>query len=159
MLPDPLVLAYFACLWASHTMRVHIPASPTSSMMTDLAVLPFQKSRSTLACVYVIYKPRLAGVFHKYTTRVLGQRKFATDNPEPKGQRVYQWQISSDVRLGSYTCGIHHSSCGSYDIYYGDITLGCRGGYITSKTTYNYRKRGKIHWAKLLWFLQFLRVP
>ena len=44
--------------------------------------------------IYVIYKPRLVSIFHKYTTR--GQRKFATDNPEPKGQRVYRWQTSDD---------------------------------------------------------------
>ena len=26
----------------------------------------------------------------------------------------------------------------SYDIYYGDVALGCRGGYVTMKATYNY---------------------
>ena len=38
----PLVLACFTYLHASHTMRVHISASPMSTMMTNLAVLPFQ---------------------------------------------------------------------------------------------------------------------
>ena len=33
-----------------------------------------------------VYKPRLVGVFHKYTTQVQGQRKFATD--KPRAQRV-----------------------------------------------------------------------
>ena len=32
--------------------------------------------------MYVIYKPRLVGVFHKYTTRIGDQRKFATDKPQ-----------------------------------------------------------------------------
>ena len=31
--------------------------------------------------VYVIYKPWLVGVFHKYMTQVRSQRKFATDIP------------------------------------------------------------------------------
>ena len=31
--------------------------------------------------VYVIYKPWLVGVFHKYTTRAQSQRKFATNKP------------------------------------------------------------------------------
>ena len=37
-----------------------------------------------------------------------------------------------------YICGTHCSSHSSYDTYYGDVTLGCRGGYVTMKTTYNY---------------------
>ena len=45
--PDPLVLACFGCPCASHTMSVNMPASPTSTMMTGLAVPPFRKSRST----------------------------------------------------------------------------------------------------------------
>ena len=40
MPPDPLVLACFACLCALHTMSVYMPASPTSTMMTDFAVPP-----------------------------------------------------------------------------------------------------------------------
>ena len=41
--------------------------------------------------IYVIYKPRLGGVFHKYMTQVRSQRKFATDKPlaqtpSPKGE-------------------------------------------------------------------------
>ena len=40
MPPDPLVLGCSACLCTSHTMRVHIPANPRSTMMTDLAVPP-----------------------------------------------------------------------------------------------------------------------
>ena len=47
MPPDPLVLARFACLCASHTMSVNMLISPTSTMMTGLVVPPFQKSRST----------------------------------------------------------------------------------------------------------------
>ena len=31
--------------------------------------------------VYIIYKPRLQGVFNKYTTRVRGQRKLPLINP------------------------------------------------------------------------------
>ena len=38
----PLVLACFTCLCALHTMRVHIPVSPTSTMMTDLTVPLFK---------------------------------------------------------------------------------------------------------------------
>ena len=37
--------------------------------------------------IYVIYKPRLAGVFHKYTTRVRSQKKFATDKPRARRAR------------------------------------------------------------------------
>ena len=33
----------FTCLCASHTMSVNMPASPTSTMITGLAVLPFSK--------------------------------------------------------------------------------------------------------------------
>ena len=54
MPPDPLVLAYFICLCALHTMSVNIPASPTSTMMTDLAVPPLQKSRPTPIYSYLI---------------------------------------------------------------------------------------------------------
>ena len=43
MPPDPIVLACFACLYASHTMTVHIPATPASTMMKHLAVPLFQK--------------------------------------------------------------------------------------------------------------------
>ena len=32
--PDPLVLAFFACLCALHTMNVNRLTSPTSTMMT-----------------------------------------------------------------------------------------------------------------------------
>ena len=35
---NPLVLACFACLCALHIIRVHIPVSATSTMMTDLAL-------------------------------------------------------------------------------------------------------------------------
>ena len=42
------------------------------------------------------------------------------------------------VAMVLYICRIHHSSHGSYDIYYGDITLGCRTDYVTLKTTYNH---------------------
>ena len=44
---DHLVLACFASLCASHAMSVKMPASPTSTIMTGLAMPPpFQKSRS-----------------------------------------------------------------------------------------------------------------
>ena len=36
-----------------------------------------------------------------------------------------------------YICGIHCTSHGSYDIYYGDVTLRCREDNVTIKTTYN----------------------
>ena len=71
----------------------------------------------------IIYKSWLVGVFDKYTTQVWGQRKFATDKPELKGLEAYQWQTSDDWGQGSYVSGIHHSSHGSYDIYYGDVIL------------------------------------
>ena len=58
-------------------------------------------------------------------------------NPLPFGLGVYQWETSSDFRLGSYICGIHCTSRGSYDIYYGDVTLGCREDNVAVKTTYN----------------------
>ena len=95
----------------------------------------------TLTCgqvLYLITKPWLVGVFHKYATGVWGQRKFATDKPKPEGQGVYQWQISNDWGQGLYICGIHCTSCGSYDIYYGDITLGCRVDNITNKNSVLY---------------------
>ena len=41
----PLVLVCFTCLCTLHTMRVHIPASSTLTMMTDMTVLSFSKSR------------------------------------------------------------------------------------------------------------------
>ena len=44
MPPVPLVLAYFACSCALHTMTVHIPTIPTSTIITNLIVPPFQKS-------------------------------------------------------------------------------------------------------------------
>ena len=43
MPPDPLVLAYSACLCASHTMSINMPASPTDLVVTP----PVQKSKST----------------------------------------------------------------------------------------------------------------
>ena len=58
-------------------------------------------------------------------------------NPSPFGLGVYQWQTSSDFGLGSYICGIHCTIHGSYNIYYGDVTLGCREDNVTMKTTYN----------------------
>ena len=58
-------------------------------------------------------------------------------NPKPEGRGVYQWQTSDDWGQESYICGIHCTSRGSYDIYYGDVTLGCRADYVTIKTTYN----------------------
>ena len=59
-------------------------------------------------------------------------------NPKPEEQGVYQWQTSNNWGQGLYICGIHHISRGSYDIYYRDVTLGRRAGYVTMKTTYNY---------------------
>ena len=39
--------------------------------------------------MYVIYEPRLQGVFNKYTTRVLGHRKFTTDKPRARIHMIY----------------------------------------------------------------------
>ena len=51
---NPLVLACFASLCASHNMSIKIPASPTSTMMAGPAMPPpFQKSRS--ASEYITY--------------------------------------------------------------------------------------------------------
>ena len=44
MRPDPLMLACFACLCASHTMSVNMLTTPTSTMMTGLVVPPLFKS-------------------------------------------------------------------------------------------------------------------
>ena len=63
-----LVLACFACLCASHTMSVNMPASPTSTMMTGLVVPPppFQKSRSA---------PVFGGSFiHKSSSRAFSYK-------------------------------------------------------------------------------------
>ena len=45
MPPDPLVLACFTCLCASHTMRVHIPAGPCMNINNDdrAGCAPFSK--------------------------------------------------------------------------------------------------------------------
>ena len=59
-------------------------------------------------------------------------------NPESEGRGVYQWQTFNNQGEGLSICQIHCSSRGSYDIYYGDVSLGCRVGYVTMKTTYNY---------------------
>ena len=75
-------------------------------------------------------------------------------NPEPKGQGFYQWQISDNWGPGSYICGILRSSHGSYDIYYGDVTLGCRASYVTMKTTYNYFLYFFVH--SMAWFAPVL---
>ena len=58
-------------------------------------------------------------------------------NSSPFGLGVYQWQTSSDFGLGLYICGIHCTSRGSYNIYYEDVTLGCREVNVTMKTTNN----------------------
>ena len=50
--PDPLVLA---CLCALHTMSVNMPASPTSTILIGLVVLPLFKSLDPPLCVYVGY--------------------------------------------------------------------------------------------------------
>ena len=47
------------------------------------------------------------------------------------------WPESEVRGSGSYIYGIYHNSHGSYDIYYGDITLGCKADNVTIKTTYN----------------------
>ena len=70
--------------------------------------------------IYVIYKPWLLGVFN---TWVQGQRKFATDKPEARRARVYQWQTSDDRGQGH-----------SYDIHYRDIMLAFYMLYYTAKT-------------------------
>ena len=59
-------------------------------------------------------------------------------DPGLRSEEVYQWQTFDDWGRGSYICGIYHISHGSYDMYYRNITLGCRAGYLTMKTTYNY---------------------
>ena len=53
-----LYMGCFTCLCAaSHTTRVHIPASSTSTIMTDLAVPPpFQKPRSAPDIYIYIYR-------------------------------------------------------------------------------------------------------
>ena len=36
---------------------------------------------------YVVYKPRLGGVFNKHKTQFWGQKKFATDKPQAQRAR------------------------------------------------------------------------
>ena len=63
-----------------------------------------------MCIIYVLYKPWLLGLFHKYTTRDRGQRKFRGSlrliTPEPEGRGRYQPQTSDDRDRGSYICGI-----------------------------------------------------
>ena len=49
--------------------------------------------------VYVIYKPRLQGVFNKYTTRVRGQRKFTTDKPRARTYSRGSYDIYNDENI------------------------------------------------------------
>ena len=72
-------------------------------------------------------------MFDIYTTRVRGQRKFATDKPQAEGRKVYQWQTSNDRGQGEYICRIQYGSHGSYDIYYGDVMLVMRMLRYTTK--------------------------
>ena len=74
--------------------------------------------------MYVIYKSQVQGVFHKYTTRVQGQRKFASDKPRARKSKVF---ISD--KLPTLNCG-HTSIFIEYTIvamvhiqYYGGIIL------------------------------------
>ena len=50
-------------------------------MLTGQTAKLSTKNKLHYGYVYVIYKPRLLGVFDIYTTRVRGQRKYATDKP------------------------------------------------------------------------------
>ena len=73
---------------------------------------------------HAVYKPWLVGVFNKYTTQVWGQWKFATDKPQAhaKGKEFISGKLLMNKDKGhNYVCQIHHSSRGSYDMYYGDI--------------------------------------
>ena len=63
MLPDPLVLVCSTCLYASHTMRVHIPVSPTSKMMTDMTVLPFKSLDLPLICILHEFIPLYINIY------------------------------------------------------------------------------------------------
>ena len=63
----PLVLACFACLYALHTMRAHIPASSTSTMMTNLAVPSLFKSLDApLIAMYLLAMHQLVTVCRKH---------------------------------------------------------------------------------------------
>ena len=56
--------AVFYCTYSLHSTSCHMPYN-------------------IYIYIYIyIYKPRLIGVFDKYTTRVQGQRKFDTDKPQ-----------------------------------------------------------------------------
>ena len=90
-----LVLAYVACLCALHTMRVHIPASPTSSMMTDLAVPSFFKNlyRSAPEDFMQIYNGTPQRV-----TMFLSQQERTTIPLQPDGN--YFFQALSTVLYG-----------------------------------------------------------
>ena len=50
------------------------------------------------------------GVFDKYISLVLSHQKFATDKPLILRAQVYQWQTSSDLRLGSYPQAVRQNS-------------------------------------------------
>ena len=53
---------------------------------------------------YVTNKSQIASyyaeVFDKYMIEVQDHKKFATDEPEPKKQRVYLWQTFNDQEQG-----------------------------------------------------------
>ena len=55
----------------------------------------------------------------------------------PKGEGFISGKLPITEDEGWYICGIHHSS-GSYDTYFGNITLGCKVDNLTMKTTYNW---------------------
>ena len=67
--------------------------------------------------VYVVCKPWLVGVYSEYTTWDRGQRNFAFILPEPKARAIWP-QTSDDRGRGPYIRCIHHTSHGSYDIFY-----------------------------------------
>ena len=70
--------------------------------------------------VYVVCKPWLVGVYSEYTTWDRGQRNFAFILPEPKARAIWP-QTSDDRGRGPYIRCIHHTSHGSYDIFYSTL--------------------------------------
>ena len=60
--------------------------------------------------VYVIYKPQLVGVFHKYTTQVQGQRKFISGKllmTEDEGRIIVEYTTVAVVHM-IHTMGMSH---------------------------------------------------
>ena len=57
-------------------------------------------------------------------------------NPKPEGQGIGKLSMTEDKGRIFMEYTVLYSR-GSYDIYYGDVTLGCRADDVTIKTTYN----------------------